>query len=92
LIDQLRRKAGSAAVLLGSRGDDKVVLAAGITRDLQDKGLNAGEWIRAAAKAVGGSGGGRADMAQAGGKHPEKLPAALEAARADMQQAITKRQ
>ncbi|HXT60951.1 MAG TPA: alanine--tRNA ligase [Pirellulales bacterium] len=92
LIDQLRRKAGSAAVLLASRGEDKVVLAAGITRDLEGKGLNAGEWIRAAAKAVGGSGGGRADMAQAGGKHPEKLPAALDAARAGMQQAISERQ
>ncbi|HUY92623.1 MAG TPA: alanine--tRNA ligase [Pirellulales bacterium] len=90
LIDQLRRKAGSAAVLLASRGDDKVVLAAGITRDLQEKGLNAGEWVRSAAQAVGGSGGGRADMAQAGGKHPEKLPAALEEARASMQKQLAK--
>ena len=90
LIDQLRRKAGSAAVLLASRGDDKVVLVAGITRDLQDKGLNAGNWVRDAAKAVGGSGGGRPDMAQAGGKHPEKLPAALDEARTSMQKQLAK--
>ncbi len=90
LIDQLRRKAGSAAVLLASRGEDKVVLVAGITRDLEGKGLNAGEWVRTASKAVGGSGGGRADMAQAGGKHPEKLPAALDEARASMQTLLGK--
>ncbi|MEX2119758.1 MAG: alanine--tRNA ligase [Pirellulales bacterium] len=81
LIDQLRRKAGSAAVLLASREDGKVVLVAGISRDLQDRGLNAGEWVRRVAKVVGGSGGGRPDMAQAGGKEPEKLPAALAEAR-----------
>ncbi len=80
LIDQLRRKAGSAAILLGSRAEDKVVLVAGITKDLEAKGMNAGKWVRDAAAVVGGSGGGRADMAQAGGKDPEKLPAALEAA------------
>ncbi|HJT34623.1 MAG TPA: alanine--tRNA ligase [Pirellulales bacterium] len=81
LIDQLRRKAGSAAVLLASGADDKVVLVAGITRDLEGKGMNAGAWVRDVAKVVGGSGGGRADMAQAGGKDPAKLPAALELAR-----------
>ena len=90
LIDQLRRKAGSAAVLLASRSEEKVVLVAGITRDLEGKGLNAGEWVRMASKAVGGSGGGRADMAQAGGKHPEKLPAALDEARASMQKLLGK--
>jgi alanyl-tRNA synthetase len=82
LIDQLRRKAGSAAVLLGSRAEDKVLLVAGVTKDLEAKGMNAGTWVRDTAAVVGGSGGGRADMAQAGGKHPEKLPAALEAASA----------
>ncbi|HWB13783.1 MAG TPA: alanine--tRNA ligase [Pirellulales bacterium] len=90
LIDQLRRKAGSAAVLLASRADDKVVLVAGITKDLEAKGMNAGAWVRDAAAVVGGSGGGRADMAQAGGKHPEKLPAALEAAAATAQKILGK--
>jgi alanyl-tRNA synthetase len=85
LIDQLRRKAGPCAVLLASHTEGKVVLVAGITKDLESKGMNAGAWVREAAAVVGGSGGGRADMAQAGGKHPEKLPAALEAASASAQ-------
>jgi alanyl-tRNA synthetase len=81
LIDQLRKTASPVAVLLGSGGDGKVTLVAGISRDLQEQGLNAGQWIRSAAEVVGGSGGGKPDMAQAGGKHPEKLAEALEAAR-----------
>jgi alanyl-tRNA synthetase len=82
LIDQLRKQASPIAVLLGSRETDKVTLVAGISRDLQERGLDAGQWIRGAAEAVGGRGGGKADMAQAGGKRPEKLPEALEIARA----------
>jgi len=81
LIDQLRRKASPIAVLLGSTAEDKVTLVAGISRDLEARGLNAGKWIASAAEVVGGRGGGKPDMAQAGGKHPEKLGAALEAAR-----------
>ena len=81
LIDQLRKKASPIAVLLGSREADKVTLVAGISRDLQERGLDAGQWIRGAAEVVGGRGGGKPDMAQAGGKHPEKLPEALEIAR-----------
>jgi alanyl-tRNA synthetase len=81
LIDQVRRKTKSSAVLLGSRADGKVVLVAGISRDLEAKGVHAGEWVRTVAKVVGGNGGGRADMAQAGGKDPERLVAALDQAR-----------
>ena len=82
LIDQIRRQVSTSAVLLASRqGDDKVTLVAGVSRDLQDRGANAGAWIRPVAEAVGGGGGGRPDMAQAGGRHPEKLPEALEVAR-----------
>ncbi|HEY1785101.1 MAG TPA: DHHA1 domain-containing protein [Pirellulales bacterium] len=81
LIDQLRRKASPIAVLLGSREAEKVTLVAGISRDLEERGLDAGQWIRGAAEAVGGRGGGKADMAQAGGKRPEKLPEALQIAR-----------
>lgn len=80
-IDLLRRKASPVAVLLASRDEGKVTLVAGISRDLEPKGLDATRWIRAAAEVVGGSGGGRPDMAQAGGKHPDKLPLALDAAR-----------
>jgi alanyl-tRNA synthetase len=80
-IDQLRRKASPIAVLLGSREEGKVTLVAGISRDLQEKGLDASKWINSAAQIVGGRGGGKPDMAQAGGKEPDKLPEALEAAR-----------
>ncbi len=84
LIDQLRRKAAPVAVMLGSRQEEegKVLLVAGISRDLVEKGLDAVAWIRTAAKQVDGSGGGRPDMAQAGGKNPERLPEALQTARA----------
>jgi alanyl-tRNA synthetase len=81
LIDQLRRKASPVAVMLASREEGKVTLVAGISRELADRGLSASAWIKSAAEVVGGSGGGKPDMAQAGGKHPEKLPAALDAAR-----------
>jgi alanyl-tRNA synthetase len=81
LIDVLRRKAGSAlAVLLASAADGKVQLAAGLTPDLVERGLHAGNWLKEVAPVVGGGGGGRPDMAQAGGKDPAKIPAALEKA------------
>jgi alanyl-tRNA synthetase len=82
LIDQIRGKAPTSAVLLASRsGDDKVTLVAGISKDLQARKLSAGEWIRPVAEAVGGGGGGRPDLAQAGGKLPAKLPEALQIAK-----------
>ncbi len=80
-IDQLRRKASRIAVLLGSSEADKVTLVAGISRELEERGLSAGNWIKDAAAIVGGKGGGRADLAQAGGKFADKLPEALAAAR-----------
>ncbi|MEN1679079.1 MAG: alanine--tRNA ligase [Planctomycetota bacterium] len=81
LIDAVRQRVQPAAVLLAAKsGEDKVTLVAGITKDLQERGVAAGKWIGPVAKAVGGGGGGRPDMAQAGGKQPEKLPEALEAA------------
>jgi alanyl-tRNA synthetase len=80
LVDLVRRKVSPAAILLASRADDKVTLIAGLTRDLVDRGLSAGNWINSAAEIVGGRGGGKPDMAQAGGKLAEKVPAALAAA------------
>jgi alanyl-tRNA synthetase len=80
LIDQLRKKTSPLAVLLASRDDEKVTIIAGITRDLEQRGVKSGDWIRSAAEVVGGKGGGRPDMAQAGGRRPEKLPEALAAA------------
>jgi alanyl-tRNA synthetase len=89
LIDQLRRKAAPVAVMLGSRQEEgKVMLVAGLSRDLVERGLDATVWVRGAAEAVGGNGGGRPDMAQAGGKHPDQLPAALETARADIEKLL----
>jgi alanyl-tRNA synthetase len=81
LIDILRRKAGAKlAVLLATVADGKVHLAAGLTPDLIALGLHAGQWLKEVAPVVGGGGGGRPDLAQAGGKNPENVPAALERA------------
>ncbi|NCY02387.1 MAG: alanine--tRNA ligase, partial [Planctomycetia bacterium] len=84
-IDQLRRKASPVAVLLGSIEGDKVTLVAAISRELEARGLSAGNWIREAAAIVGGKGGGRPDLAQAGGKLVDKLPEALDAARTSIE-------
>ena len=87
-IDQLRRKASPVAVLLGSRDGDKVTLVAGISRELEPQGHSAGEWIKEAATIVGGKGGGRADLAQAGGRLADKLPEALAAALREMERRL----
>jgi len=89
-IDLLRRKGSPIAVLLGSVEGDKVTLVAGISKELEARGLSAGDWIREAAAIVGGKGGGRADMAQAGGKLVDKLPEALEAARRSIDARLTR--
>ena len=82
LIDQLRRKGTPTAVFLASREQDKVVLIAGISRDLEAEGRACGRMGHARRpKSSAARGGGRPDMAQAGGKDPDKLPAALERAR-----------
>ena len=84
-IDAMRKTSKSpVAVLLASIQDDKVVLVGGLSRPLVDRGLSAGTWVGDAAKAVGGGGGGRPDLAQAGGKDPAKLPEALQAAKTQM--------
>jgi alanyl-tRNA synthetase len=81
LIDVLRRKqATRLAVLLASATEGKVQLAAGLSRDLVEAGLHAGNWLKEVAPLVGGGGGGRPELAQAGGKSPEQIPAALEKA------------
>ena len=76
LMDQLRDKLGSGVVVMGSASDGKVALLVGVTKDLTSR-LQAGKIIRPIAERVGGSGGGRPDMAEAGGKNPENLDAAL---------------
>lgn len=75
-MDQLKNKLGSAVILLATAKDKKVSLVAGVTSDLTDR-FKAGELVNHVASQVGGKGGGRADMAQAGGNEPSKLPQAL---------------
>jgi len=87
-IDQLRRKASPIAVMLGSIEGDKVTLVAGISRELEARGLSAGSWIKDSATIVGGKGGGRPDLAQAGGKVIDKLPEALAAAKKSIEQLL----
>jgi alanyl-tRNA synthetase len=80
-IDVLRRKREKRlAVLLASAAEGKVQLIAGLSRDLVEAGLHAGNWLKEVAPIVGGGGGGKADMAQAGGKLPDRIPNALEQA------------
>jgi alanyl-tRNA synthetase len=78
LIDNLRNKLGSGVVVLGSVSDGKVALIVGVTKDLTSR-VQAGKIIAEVAKKVGGSGGGRPDMAEAGGKDPAALDSALDA-------------
>lgn len=89
-IDQVRKKSASpVAVLLASRsGDDKVMLVAGLSQALVDKGLSAGNWISVVAPVVGGGGGGKPDLAQAGGKLPDKIPQAIQTAKDSMKQML----
>ncbi|MFZ5833707.1 MAG: alanine--tRNA ligase [Planctomycetota bacterium] len=90
LIDQLRRKAAPIAILLGNRQeeDGKVTLIAALSRDLVERKLDAVAWVKQAAAIVGGAGGGRADMAQAGGKDPAKLPEAFAAGKAALKKML----
>ena len=89
LIDQIRKKTErSAIMLLGAQGDSKVVLVAGVSRELVAQGINAGDWVREVAPMVGGGGGGKPDMAQAGGKDPSQIGAAVEKASHVMQEML----
>jgi alanyl-tRNA synthetase len=76
LVDQLKNKLGSAVVLLAGEQDGKVVLVAGVTKDLISR-VKAGDLIRNAAAVVGGKGGGRPDMAQGGGMDVDAIDKAL---------------
>ncbi|MFT2111486.1 alanine--tRNA ligase [Marinomonas sp. 2405UD68-3] len=79
MLDQLKSKLESAIILLGSVNDGKVNLIAGVTKDLTSK-VKAGDLIKTVAPIVDGRGGGRPDMAQAGGNNPDGLSDALDAA------------
>jgi alanyl-tRNA synthetase len=86
-MDKLKDRLKSAAIVLSAVTDGKVTLIAGVTPDLTAK-LKAGELVNHVAQQVGGKGGGRPDMAQAGGTSPEKLPEALASVRGWIEQRL----
>jgi len=88
LSDQARQKLGNAAVVLASVLDDRVHVVANVAPSAVERGLKAGDIVRAAAEAVGGGGGGRDTLAQAGGREPEKIDEAIVAARAEIEKAL----
>ncbi len=83
-IDVLRsRRPGTAAILFSPDVEhSRVAIVAAVPKMLIQRGLKAGDWVKRAASECGGGGGGRPDLAQAGGKDPSRLPQALDAARA----------
>jgi alanyl-tRNA synthetase len=86
-MDKLKERLKSAAIVLGAVSDGKVSLIAGVTADLTGK-VKAGELVNFVAQQVGGKGGGRPDMAQAGGTEPAKLNGALEGVKAWVEQRL----
>jgi len=86
-MDKLKDKLKSAAIVLAAVADGKVSLIAGVTVDLTSK-VKAGELVNSVAQQIGGKGGGRPDMAQAGGTQPEHLPAALASVKAWVEQRV----
>lgn len=76
MVDDLKNQLGSAVIVFAANAEGKVNLIAGVTKDLTNK-VNAGELVGAMAQKVGGKGGGRPDMAMAGGSEPENIPQAL---------------
>jgi alanyl-tRNA synthetase len=89
LADRLKNQLGDpAVVVLGAPGDGRVNLLVAATPGAVERGVKAGAVVKVAAQAVGGGGGGRDTMAQAGGRDPDKLPDALAAARAEIERAL----
>jgi alanyl-tRNA synthetase len=86
-VDRLKDQLKSAAIVLGAVADGKVSLIAGVTADLTGK-VKAGELVNFVAQQVGGKGGGRPDMAQAGGTEPAKLAAALQSVKGWVEQRV----
>jgi alanyl-tRNA synthetase len=89
LADRIKNQLGDpAVVVLGAPGEGRATLLVAATPGAVDRGVKAGAVIKVAAQAVGGGGGGRDTMAQAGGREPDKLPEALKAARAEIERAL----
>ncbi|MEA2246962.1 MAG: alanyl-tRNA synthetase, partial [Solirubrobacteraceae bacterium] len=90
IADRVKGRLGdAAAIVLGSVVDGRVHLVAAVTPALVERGVKAGEVVKAAAQVAGGGGGGRDTMAQAGGRDPDKLPEAIAAARAAIEAALS---
>jgi alanyl-tRNA synthetase len=88
LSDTVKQRLGDGAVVLGCATDGRVHLVANFTPSAVERGLKAGDVVRTAAQIAGGGGGGRDNMAQAGGRDPAKLPEALAAARAQIEKTL----
>jgi alanyl-tRNA synthetase len=89
VLDRVRGRLPEAAILLGTAVDGRVHLVAGVSPTLIERGVKAGAVVKAAAEVAGGGGGGRDTVAQAGGRHPEKLDEAIVAGRAAIEAALT---
>ena len=88
MTDLFRQKFASGAVVIGSTVNERPLIMCAVTDDLIKRGLNAGEIVRSAAGVMGGSGGGRSNLAQAGGKDPAKLSEAVDQAAAAIQKLL----
>ncbi len=88
VADRLKGKLPGAAIVLGATAGDRVQLVASVAPELVERGVKAGEIVKAAAAVVGGGGGGRDTLAQAGGRDPERLAEALETARQAIEAAL----
>jgi alanyl-tRNA synthetase len=88
LSDRLRISKNAVAVLLGSVDDDRSRLVVNLDKSLVDRGVDAVAVVRKAAEKIGGGGGGRADLAEAGGKNPDGLPEAYEVAKSEIASAL----
>jgi len=88
-VDQLKNKLGTAAIVLGSADGNKITLIAGVSKDATDR-IKAGDLVNCVAQQVGGKGGGRPDMAQAGGNDPASLDGALASVTAWVKETLNK--
>jgi len=90
IADRVRGKLGDSVVVLGGGADGKAALLVSVAKPVTERGLSAGDVVKLAAPVMGGGGGGRPTMAQAGGKEPGKLADAVQAARQAVVQALTR--
>jgi alanyl-tRNA synthetase len=88
VADRLKGKLGDAAIVLAASGEDRVDFVASVAPKLVERGVRAGDIVKAAAAVVGGGGGGRDTLARAGGRDVERVPEAIEAARAAIETAL----